>query len=93
MRNGDFVRSAFLDKKITNRKKDIEGKGVSWLKTINIEFDKRKPYSLVLKTSFISAGQDICLKRINSSRVGSQDDVSGDNILPLWPNAKAISAP
>ncbi|KAJ8894309.1 hypothetical protein PR048_006928 [Dryococelus australis] len=83
MRNGDFVGSACLEKKITNRKKDIEGKGVNWLKTINIEFDKRKTYSLVLKISFNSVGQEICLKRRNLSRVGSQDDVSGDNLQPL----------
>ncbi|KAJ8869982.1 hypothetical protein PR048_028993 [Dryococelus australis] len=92
MKNGDFVGFACLEKKITNRKKDIEGKG-SWLKTINIEFDKNKPYSLVLKTSFNSVGQEICLKIRNSSCVSSQDDVSGDNLQPLWSNGKPISAP
>ncbi|KAJ8866423.1 hypothetical protein PR048_032266 [Dryococelus australis] len=72
---------------------DIEGKGVSWPKTINNEFDKSKPYSLVLKTSLNSVGQEICLKRRNLLRVGSQDDVSGGNVKPLWPNGKTISAP
>ncbi|KAJ8869610.1 hypothetical protein PR048_028602, partial [Dryococelus australis] len=93
MRNGDFVGSAYLEKKIMNRKKDIDGRGVNWLKTINIEFDKCKPYSLVLKTSFNSVGPEICLKRINLSSVDSQDHVSGDNLQPLWSNDKAISAP
>ncbi|KAJ8898052.1 hypothetical protein PR048_003412 [Dryococelus australis] len=56
-------------------KRTLKVKVLSWLKTRNIEFDKSKPYCLVLKMSF-----------------NSVDDVSSDNLKPLWPNGKTISA-
>ena len=42
MTKEEFVETASIEKKLTNRKKDIKGNFVSWLKTRKIWLNKRR---------------------------------------------------
>lgn len=91
MEKEDFLGTNSLEKQIVNRKKDVTGNTVSWLKTREIEINRQNPWSIILRQCFDSAnGQEVYLKRRNSNRHSAFSNFIY-NLEPLWPSGKAIS--
>ncbi|XP_046664049.1 uncharacterized protein LOC124356846 [Homalodisca vitripennis] len=93
MEKEDFFSTSDLEKKITNRKEDVDGIKVGWLKFREIEIFKDKPFSIFVRTSLGGLQQEIDIKK--KKKVGANTCYLrlAENLPLLWPNGKGISLP
>lgn len=86
MATNDFVSSEMLEKQITNRKKDIAGEKINWLKIRSILHLKQKPMIIYIKDDNDKA-QIIDFKKRNIS----QDNLAQIELNQLYPHGKTIT--
>ncbi|KAJ8710677.1 hypothetical protein PYW08_009192 [Mythimna loreyi] len=93
MEKNDFLGVSKMMKAIVNRKKDIKGDGVSWLKTKEINIYKDKPGRIFLSTTHGGSPQEVDLNK--RPKRGTQNaPLRFSNLYEqLWPEGKLISQP
>ncbi|XP_039281706.1 uncharacterized protein LOC111064507 isoform X2 [Nilaparvata lugens] len=89
----DFKSTEVIEKSITNRKKDLHGNKINWLKMKEILLDRSKPMTLLVKTSHDQRESiEIDIKKMKEKGRPSTNDVFlHSRLAPLWPNGKKIS--
>lgn len=53
MKHEDFYSTETLEKSITNRKKNVDGEPVNWLKMRWVRIEKAEPFAIKYKISFL----------------------------------------
>lgn len=86
----DFKSVVELESNIVNRKLDIEGNKVNWLKFREMGFEKDKPFALFFKTELNQDPREIDLSK---RKVGRQFSPFQLDLPLLQPEGKAISVP
>lgn len=87
-----FTTSEIEKQLISNRKTDVNGEKISWLKSRELCLEKSKPFSIFLKEHF----EDESYVEINIKKrqVGRPNNKAfKDLLLPMWLDGKEISAP
>lgn len=87
MKTEDFLSSANLEKKITNRKKATDGSKVSWLNTKEIMLKKEDEFSIFMRSNL---DDDHIQVNIKKSLRGNTGLLTKQAMDPLWPNGKPI---
>lgn len=91
MKTVDFYSTAKLEKLIVNRKKGTAGEKINWLRTKEILLKKENPYSIYMRSTFDEDFIEVDIKR-KPLRGKPTVEAFEDNLLPLWPNGKEITA-
>lgn len=87
MKTEDFLSSANLEKKITNRKKATDGSKVSWLNTKEIMLKKEDEFSIFMRSNLDDEPIEVNIKKNLRGNTGLLTKQVMD---PLWPNGKPI---
>ncbi|CAH1113922.1 unnamed protein product [Psylliodes chrysocephalus] len=85
-----FGISGKIEKQITNRKKGVNGKNISWLNTRDIRIVKEAPFLIYTKGNF---NDDAFVEVDISKRTRGRPDnfFTQSDINALWPNGKPIA--
>ncbi|KAJ8720783.1 hypothetical protein PYW08_006248 [Mythimna loreyi] len=87
MKTEDFLSSANLEKKITNKKKATDGSKVSWLNTKEIML-KKDEFSIFMQSNLDNEHIEVNIKK---SLRGNTGLITKQVMDPLWPSGKPIS--
>lgn len=87
MRKEDFLSSANLEKKITNRKKATDVSKVSWLTTKEIMVTKEEEFSIFMRSDLDADYVEVNFKKILRGNTGPLTETLID---PLWLNGNPI---
>ena len=85
MKKEDFLSSLNLEKKISNRKKAVDGSKISWLNTKEIMLKKNEKYSIFMRTSLDGEFVEVNLKKAKI-----ETPLTINFMKQLWPNGKPI---
>jgi hypothetical protein len=86
----DFLSTATMEEAITNRKQDTSGNKINWLQFREIELNKDRALSILVRTSFSGSQKEIDLGK---RRTGRQSAMFLHTLPLLWPDGKPISDP
>ncbi|CAG4955556.1 unnamed protein product [Parnassius apollo] len=89
----DFVGVSKMMKTIVNRKKDIEGNAISWLKTKEINIFKNRPSRIFLSTCHGGQTHEVDLNKKPKRRAINNPLTLSRHYEQLWPQGKPISQP